>query len=98
MTRIALMQLKVGRDKQANVERGLQAIEHAAAQGAALASFAELAFEPFYPQLPAERGYEALAESVPVPTSEAFAALSRRLGVVVVLNLFERAGGCCYDA
>ncbi len=98
MTRIALVQMKVGRDKRANVERGLQALEHAAARGAALACFAELAFEPFYPQRPAAPGYEALAEPVPGPTTEAFAALARRLGVVVVLNLFERAGGHCYDA
>jgi N-carbamoylputrescine amidase len=38
-----------------------------------------------------------LAEPVPGPTTQAFAGLARQLGVVVVLNLFERAGDRCYD-
>jgi beta-ureidopropionase len=97
MTRIALVQQSVVSDRQKNLERGLQAVETAARQGAALVCFAELAFEPFYPQSRAEQGFEALAESVPGPTTDAFAALSRRLGVVIVLNLFEKAAGRCYD-
>lgn len=97
MTRIALVQQPAGADKQANVARGLRAVEAAAAAGAELVCFAELAFEPFYPQCRAAPGFERRAEPIPGPTTEAFAALARRLGVVVVLNLFERAGGLCYD-
>jgi N-carbamoylputrescine amidase len=98
MTRIALVQQWVGPDRGENLQRGLQAAEEAGARGAALVCFAELAFEPFYPQAQAVPGYEALAEPVPGPTTEAFAAMARRLGLVVVLNLFERAGDRCYDA
>jgi N-carbamoylputrescine amidase len=97
MTRIALVQQRVSADKQINVERGLKALESAAANGANIVCFAELAFEPFYPQCRAAAGFEQLAEPVPGPTTEAFAARARRLGVVVVLNLFERDGGRCYD-
>jgi N-carbamoylputrescine amidase len=97
MTRIALVQQPAGPDKQANVARGLRALEAAAAAGAELVCYAELAFEPFYPQCRAEPGYERLAELVPGPTTEAFADRARRLGVVVVLNLFERDGPRCYD-
>ena len=49
MTRIALVQLRVSADKTANVERGVRAPETAAANGAELVCFPELAFEPFYP-------------------------------------------------
>jgi N-carbamoylputrescine amidase len=97
MTRIALVQQSAGADKRANVARGLEALEAAAAAGAELVCYAELAFEPFHPQRRAGPGYEELAEPVPGPTTEAFAARARRLGVVVVLNLFERDGDRCYD-
>ncbi len=97
MPRIALVQQKATSDKAANVARGLQALETAAAQGARLVAFAELAFEPFYPQCPADGDVRRLAELVPGPTTNAFAAKARQLGVVVVLNLFERAGDRCFD-
>ena len=48
--RLALVQQRATPDKQANVARGLAALDAAAAGGAKLACFAELAFEPFYPQ------------------------------------------------
>jgi beta-ureidopropionase len=97
MTRIALVQQRAGANKRANVERGIRALEAAAAQGAELVCFPELAFEPFYPQCRAQPGYERFAEPVPGPTTDIFADLARRLGVVVVLNLFERDGDRCYD-
>jgi N-carbamoylputrescine amidase len=97
MTRIALVQQRAGADKGANVERGLKALETAAANGAEVICFPELAFEPFYPQRRAGRGFEQLAEPVPGPTTDTFAARAGQLGIVVVLNLFERDGERCYD-
>jgi predicted amidohydrolase len=95
--RIALVQQHATTDKSANVERGLHALEAAAREGASLVCFAELAFEPFHPQRPAGSDVSGLAEAVPGPTVDAFAAAARELGVVVVLNLFEREGGHTYD-
>ncbi len=97
MTRIALVQQHGSADKKANVERGVRGLETAAANGAELICFPELAFEPFYPQCRAESGFQQLAEPVPGPTTDTFARLARQLGVVVVLNLFERDGERCYD-
>ena len=94
---IALIQQVATPDKQANVERGLRALDEAAAAGAKLACFAELAFERFYPQRQAEADYLDLAEPIPGPITEAFQARARRLGVVVVLNLFERDGDRTFD-
>ena len=96
--RIALVQQRAGRDKAGNVQRGLRALEAAAGQGAKLVCFAELAFEHFYPQRPAGADHLALAEAVPGPTTEAFQARARALGVVVVLNLYERDGGRAFDS
>jgi predicted amidohydrolase len=95
--RIALIQQTATHEKQANVERGLRALEAAAAGGARLACFAELAFERFYPQRQADAAYRNLAESIPGPITEAFQAKARSLGVVVVLNLFERDGERTFD-
>lgn len=96
--RIALVQQRAGADKAANVARGLRAVEEAAAAGARLLCFAELAFEPFYPQCPAGgRAVAEWAEPVPGPTTHAFAEAARRFGVTVVLNLFERDGDRCFD-
>jgi N-carbamoylputrescine amidase len=95
--RIALVQQKAGRDKAHNVERGLRAVRTAAAHGAQLVAFAELAFELFYPQNPAGPDVLSLAEPIPGPTTRAFAVLAKELGVVVVLNMFERDGSRSFD-
>lgn len=95
--RIALVQQHATPDKADNVARGLTALRRAAREGAELVAFAELAFEPFYPQHVAEPGVERLAEPVPGPTVEVFQRAARELGVVVVLNLFERDGDTTYD-
>jgi predicted amidohydrolase len=99
--RIALIQQHATPDREANRARGLEAAADAAARGARLICFAELAFEPFHPQRrpPAAVSPVAdLAETIPGPTTADFAAFAARERVVVVLNLFERDGDRTYDA
>ncbi len=96
--KIALVQQPAAEDRQANVQAGLTAVRRAAAQGAQVIAFAELAFERFLPQEPATPEALALAEPIPGPTTEVFAALARELGVVLVLNLFERDGERTFDS
>jgi N-carbamoylputrescine amidase len=95
--RIALVQQHASTDKADNVARGLRAFESAARAGAQVVAFAELAFEPFYPQRPAGARSHDLAETVPGPITDAFSRKARELGVVTVLNLFERQGGETFD-
>ncbi len=94
---VALVQQRATDDKQANVQRGLRAVDAAAAAGAKLVCFAELAFEPFYPQRPATANAVNAAEPVPGPIVEAFVRKAKEHGVVIVLNLYEREGTCAYD-
>ena len=96
--RIALIQQRAETDKQSNVARGLASLEQAARDGAQVVAFAELAFERFHPQHPASGDPLALAETIPGPTTDAFARKARELGVVVVLNLYERDGDHAFDA
>ncbi|MBX9579045.1 MAG: hypothetical protein K2X87_01955 [Gemmataceae bacterium] len=96
--RVALVQHSAGSNKAANLLRGLAAIEAAAAGGANLVAFAELGFEPFYPRVPAAGPVAHLAEPIPGPTADALCAAARRYGVIIVANLFERAGDHCFDS
>ena len=95
--KLALVQHPATEDLQANRSIGLEAVRRAAAQGANVIGFAELAFDPFYPQEQATPETLALAEPIPGPTSEAFAKLAAELGVVIILNLFERDGEHTFD-
>jgi len=95
--KIALIQQHAGQDKSDNIQRGLAAVDEAAANGATVAVFAELAFERFYPQRPADGQHLNLAETVPGPITDAFAERARRHGMVIVLNLYERDGDDAYD-
>jgi len=95
--RIALAQQHATADKADNIRRGLEAIDTAAAAGADVVAFAELAFERFHPQRPADHDPLRLAETVPGPITEAFSERARRHGVVIILNLYERDGGQAYD-
>ncbi len=96
--KIALIQQPASNDRVANVQRGLANAAQAARQGAKLIAFAELAFDPFYPQQPAAKALPLeLAEPIPGPTTEAFAKLAKQLGVVVVLNVYEREGERAFD-
>ena len=96
--KIALIQQRAEPDKAVNVARGLAALEQAARDGAAVVGFAELAFERFHPQRPASGDPLALAETIPGPITDAFCRKARELGVVVVLNLYERDGARAFDA
>ena len=96
--KIALIQQHATTDKTANVERGLRALETAAKHGAQLACFAELAFEWFYPQRPAVPGSRDVAEPIDGPTVTAFRKKAKELGIVTVINLYEREGDRTYDS
>ncbi len=95
--RIALVQQHAVADRSDNVSRGLAAMERAARDGATLIAFAELAFEPFHPQRPASARVKELAETVPGPMTDRFSRKARELGVVTILNLYERDGDRAYD-
>ena len=95
--KIALVQQHASPVKAENVERGLAAVDAAAAEGAHVVVFAELAFERFYPQRPAEGDPIRLGEDVPGPITDRFVERARRHGVVIVLNLYERDGRRGFD-
>ncbi|MCH9015520.1 MAG: carbon-nitrogen hydrolase family protein [Gemmatimonadetes bacterium] len=95
--KVALIQQTASTDRKANLATGLASFEKAAESGADLVCFAELAFDPFFPQDRAKVDVSHLAEPIPGPMTDAFVSKAAELGVVVVLNMFERGGGHTYD-
>jgi len=96
--KIALIQQTCSTNKQENVNRGLNAAREAIENGADIVCFAELAFEPFYPQHEEPENPSALAEPIPGPITDAFSELAAKHDVAVVLNLYERDGDALYDS
>ncbi len=97
--RIGLAQVAAGDDIDANVQRGLEWVDKAAAQGCALCVFPEMAFHPFFPQHRADASFFDWAEPIPGPITEAFQGKALEHGMVVIPNIFELAGpGRHYDA
>ena len=81
MPKIALLQQPSTSDRTANLARAIASAREAARSGASLVAFAELAFDPFYPQQPAEGVLPlALAEPIPGPTTDQFVTLAQELG------------------
>jgi beta-ureidopropionase len=96
--KIALIQQHATHNREENIERGVKAFCVAAEGGASLIAYAELAFLPFLPQFHATLEAKKKAETIPGPTTQRFAELARRYGVVTVLNLFESDGDNTFDA
>lgn len=97
--KIALVQQRAGEDRNENLSRALDAMGVAAANGAELVCFAELAIDGFFPQRENDPGAAAVAEPIPGPTADAIGARAAELGVVTVFNQYERVGdGRCFDS
>ena len=96
--KIALIQQHASPDREPNIRRGIKALEEAAANGSKLAVFAELAFLRFFPQRRRTEQPLPGTETIPGPTTEEFSRLARKLGIVVVLNLYEQADGRTFDS
>lgn len=97
--KIALVQQAAGPDRGRNLERALDAMGRAAAAGADLVAFAELATLEFFPQRRRDASAAALAEPIPGPTADRIARRASRLGLVTVFNMYELgADGVRYDS
>jgi len=96
--KIALVQQFVTENKKENLDKGLAALEVAASNGAELVAYAELAFEPFYPRCRSDGNHLEIAETIPGDMTDSFCRKAKELGLVVVLNLFERNGSKTYDS
>jgi N-carbamoylputrescine amidase len=92
---LGLLQHACSADPARNVAKALSLAESAARRGANIICTQELFRSRYFCQSEDHRNF-ALAEPIPGPTTEAFQALARRRGVVVVASLFERRASGLY--
>lgn len=96
--KVAMIQQHVTQDIESNIQRGIQALERAAKDGAQCLVYPELSFLPFYPQKPALGKVIQFAETIPGPTTDRFCELAKKWQTVLILNLFEKEGNYTYDS
>ncbi|WP_394339996.1 agmatine deiminase family protein [Methanoculleus sp. UBA208] len=87
---IGLIQTAVSEDAGRNLARTLEMARAAIAKGARILCLQELYRAPYFPQYE-DTDASAYAETIPGPSTEAFSALAREHGVVIVVPVYERA-------
>ncbi len=87
--KVGFVQQSCSRDKQANIEKSIAGIADCAAKGAELVILQELHCGIYFCQAE-EVDMFNLAESIPGPDTQVFAAAAKKYGVVLVTSLFEK--------
>ena len=96
--KVGLIQMGMSTDPAANLQKAVAKVEEAAARGAQVICLPELYRSPYFCQKEEHAQFD-LAETVPGPSSEAMGALAQRLGVAVVVPIFEkRAPGLYHNS
>lgn len=92
---VALVQLRIGEDPVANLERALERVEAAARDGARLVCLPELFRSRYFCQRE-DPDHFSLAESIPGESTEALAKLAAAREIAIVAPLFERRAAGLY--
>src|SRR5262245_61735643 len=93
--RVGLVQMRCTPSPDHNLERAIAGVRDAAARGAGVVCLPELFRTQYFCQREDAELFE-LAEPIPGPTSERFAALARECRTVIVVSLFERRAAGVY--
>ena len=92
---VGLVQQSCTADREANIKKSMDAIRRCAAQGAQLVALQELHTDLYFCQTEDTNQFN-LAETIPGPSTEAFGALAKELGIVIVTSLFEKRAAGLY--
>ena len=96
--RVGLVQMAMSSDPGANQDRAIQGVRDAARAGAQVVCLPELYRSPYFCQREDPALFD-LAETVPGPSTEAFARAAKDAGVAVVVPIFEkRATGLYHNS
>ncbi|KXU34750.1 acyltransferase [Cephaloticoccus primus] len=92
---LGLLQHACANDPAANLQKSLALAEQAARSGAQIICTQELFRSQYFCQSE-DHAHFALAEPIPGPSTEAFQALAKKYGVVIVASLFEKRAAGLY--
>jgi N-carbamoylputrescine amidase len=92
---VAITQMAVGDDVNANLKNQARLIEQAAKQGAQIVCTQELFRSKYFCQLEDHRFFK-LAETIPGPSTELFGKIAKKHKLVIVASLFEKRASGLY--
>ncbi|MFK7886905.1 MAG: carbon-nitrogen hydrolase [Gammaproteobacteria bacterium] len=92
---IAAVQMTPSDDADANLQRAIERVRAAAADGAQVICLPELFLGHYFCQTADAREF-ARAESVPGPTTDALSVVARELDVALLVSVFERRAAGLY--
>ena len=87
--KVGLVQMSCVADKAQNIEKITGLVREVAANGAEIVCLQELFTSLYFCDVEEYNNFK-LAEPIPGPTTDHFAALAKELGVVIVASLFEK--------
>jgi N-carbamoylputrescine amidase len=93
--RLGLLQMSCGTNASENLEKAVTLARNAAKQGAQIVCLQELFRTQYFCQREDAALFD-LAESIPGPTTEAFAKVAKECGIAVVASVFERRSAGLY--
>ncbi len=92
---LGLLQHACGPDSKANLDKTLELAEKAALGGAQIICTQELFRSQYFCQSE-DHAHFGLAEKIPGPSTEAFQAVAKKHGVVIIASLFEKRASGLY--
>ena len=95
LLKVALVQQNCTADQEKNISKSCEQITLAAKQGAQLVVLQELHCSLYFCQTEDVSCFE-LAETIPGPTTQRFSQLAKKLGIVLVISLFEKRAAGLY--
>ena len=93
--KVGLTQMACGEDPRKNLAKQLVLVERALKKGAKIVCTQELFRSQYFCQSEEHRFF-ALAESIPGPSTDAFARLAKKYRAVIVASLFEKRAAGVY--
>ncbi len=95
---VGAVQCPLGGSLQENLERVIDGVAEARSQGAGIVVPPELFEGPYFCKSERDVLFDAARPAAGHPTIEAFRELAHRLGVVIPVSFFERAGQAYYNS
>ncbi len=92
---VGLVQMSCSADPSANMQKAIEGIRKAAAQGAQIVCLQELFTSLYFCDVEDHANF-GLAEAIPGPSTDTLASVAQELGVVIIASLFEKRAAGLY--
>ena len=88
-TKVGLLQLKIKKNKELNIENSINKIRYAAKKGAKIICTSELFLSEYFCKIESNTNFKH-AEKIPGETTEIFCRLAKELKIILIISLFEK--------